>query len=462
MILPESGRVVIIDDKFGEVLPLIRILSRERVAVTYFSGKEKELPDEPFTDVRIVFLDIVLEGVDPLDDKTIISTLTNVVGRIVSKENGPFVLAVWTKEPKKVELIKNALRKAGYYFIVVDLEKNLFFSKDDNEWCIKKSEIKELETKLKEEPGEVDIFNFFREKEDGEWVFMEDQIGELEKDLGKKLREMDIFKVFIQWENVVHEATSETVNEVSKFSEYNENWNNEMKKIFYNLAKAWLGKLIEETGNDEKVRGAFYTFHRIFVDILEKRLKRMDIPDIEFKKEDLEDQIKGRINSYILIEKIHRDDIYPGNVYKTEKEIQDISDLIDDCFNNNEEIKEELTKVSIPVIVEVSPVCDLVQQKIRKYRYVSGLLCPKSFKVDGREVCVKNKLKRSALFLYITPIIQYNEDPFILILNFKYFSSADEDFFSKKEFLFRIRKELLSDIQIKLASHINRTGVLYL
>lgn len=465
MILPESGRVVIIDDKFGEVLPLIRILSRERVAVTYFSGKEKELPDEPFTDVRIVFLDIVLEGVDLLDDKTIISTLTNVVGRIVSKENGPFVLAVWAKksdsESNIVKRIKEALREKGFYTIDVDLEKTSFFK---------------------------------REKDDT-YTFREDKIRDLNKKLQEKLGEVDILKVFIQWENIVNEAASETVNEVSKFSKYDENWNNEMKKIFYHLAKAWLGKLIEETEDGENIRGSFYTFHLIFGDILEKKLQLKEITKIEFEKRDLEDRIGSKINTHILLDMSQRSDIYPGNVYKTETEIKQlIYDSIDrdalisdfarsirrnktDLLNKKgilkkiyrknfnsffKKVRERLKKVAIPVIVEVSPVCDHVQKKLKKYKYVDGFLCPAIAKIDNIQIRMNEKLNQHALFLYTTPIIRYKERQYILILDFRYFSSADKEFFSDKELLFRIRRELLSDIQIKLSSHINRTGVLYL
>jgi len=49
-----------------------------------------------------------------------------------------------------------------------------------------------------------------------------------------------------------------------------------------------------------------------------------------------------------------------------------------------------------------------------------------------------------------------------MILDFRYFTSVKADELKGKNVLFRIRKELLSDIQIKLSSHINRTGVLYL
>ena len=145
--------MVIIDDKFEEALPLFRILSKDRVAVTFFSGRIEELPPEPFRDVRMVFLDIVLEGLEGADDKTRISTLVNVINKVVSKENGPFILVIWTKHPEFIQNIQKALKEAGFYFLIVDLEKYKFFESKDEGWLFSEDRIEELhreiENKLK-------------------------------------------------------------------------------------------------------------------------------------------------------------------------------------------------------------------------------------------------------------------------------------------------------------------------
>jgi hypothetical protein len=91
MSLPEYGRVVIIDDNIKEVEALIKVLSKHRTSITYFTGANNELPDTPFPDVRIVFLDVVLEGLTGKDTKTIVSTLIGILGKIVDKnKDAPF------------------------------------------------------------------------------------------------------------------------------------------------------------------------------------------------------------------------------------------------------------------------------------------------------------------------------------------------------------------------------------
>ncbi len=468
MNLPVSGRVVIVDDKFQEALPLIRILSQRRVGVTFFSGRVEDLPPEPFRDVRIIFLDIVLEGLEGASDKTKISTLMNVVKKIVSKENGPFVLAVWTKHPDLIGQLQNALKKEGFYFVIVNIEKNDFFEENDDIWV-------------------------FREKDENG----NDNISKLLGKIAEEVGSIDIFKIFINWENIAHDAAAMTVNEISKFSEFDEHWNGEMKKIFFSLAKAHAGKLVENMANREKIISAFHTFNQMFSDIFEKDLQLMEIEGISLEKSDINDGIKGKINSRILLDFRETKKVYPGSVYKTTRGelntlIYDAIDqylLIPDFARSKgmdkqnvltkkgkikkkfkqefdsffREIRKRLKKTSIPVVIEVSPVCDHAQRKIKKNRYIEGFLCPAIIKVEGTQIKLKDKLKRNALFLYVTPVIKYKNRQYILVLDFRYFGSFSIDnFSSNKEVLFRIRKELLSDIQIKLSSHINRTGVLYL
>jgi len=463
MNLPMSGRVVIVDDEFREALPLIRTLSQRRVAVTFFRGRLEDLPSEPFKDVRIVFLDIVLEGLEGADDKTKISTLMNVVKKIISKENGPFVLAIWTKHLELKDKLQNALKEEEFYTLTVNLEKDTFFEKKEGS---------------------------------DEWTFKEDKKDKLQRIIEEKIRAIDIFKVFINWENLIHDASSMTVNEISKFSEFDDHWNDKMKRIFFSFAKAQAGRLIENMEDREKITSALYTFNQIFSDIFEKNLQLLKIEDVSLVNEDINSGTKGEINSRIILDIRETEEVYPGNVYKTEKDpkhliydsidqyslIPDFARLKDmdklniltkknrikkgfkqefDSFFNK--IRKRLKEISIPVVVEVSPVCDHTQKKIKKNRYIEGFLCPAIIKVEGTQIKLKDKLKRNALFLYITPVIKYKKRQYILVLDFRYFGSSNKnDFLENKDLLFRIRKELLSDIQIKLSSHINRTGVLYL
>ena len=461
MNMPKSGRVVIIDNKFEEALPLIRILSKYRVAVTFFSGRIEDLPPEPFSDVRIVFLDIVLEGLEGADDKTRTSTLVNVISKVVSKENGPFILVIWTKHPEFIQNIQKALKEEGFYFLIVDLEKHKFF-----------------------------------ESKDGEWLFSEDKIEELNREVENKLKKIDIFGVFVDWENLIHDAASLTVNEISKLAEYDDQWNQEIKKIFFNLAKAWVGKKIDDIDDNEKIRSALFTFNQIFGDVFERELQLIDIENISLDEGNIDNNTRGKINSRIILDRSGTNDVYPGNVYKLEdlpllegkidkkKIVNDIINwkMLKQVYNEkyrdsgitknrfHQGIKEALCQKAELVYLEITPICDFVQSKMILNRFVLGTIFPVklSFDIDDRKIELEVIHKREPLikqqtnFLYISPIFEYKNDFCFIAFDFRYFTSINPEQLKDKKPIFRFRKELLSDIQIKLSSHISRTGVLYL
>jgi len=269
---------------------------------------------------------------------------------------------------------------------------------------------------------------------------------------------VDIFKVFINWENLIHEAASKTVNEVSRFTEYDDNWNDEMKKIFYNLAKAWAGRMIENRENAGKIRSALYSFHQLFSDVFERELQRFEIEDAPLREVDIEDDmVRGKINFRILMDNNIGEKIYPGNVYK--EEISDAEFIKGILNENREEVLNIIVENSIPIIAEVTPVCDFVQRKVKLNRLIKGVLIPDS--VDNH-TDIWRRIKKSALFTYVSPVIHYDGKNYKMVLDFRYFTSFESDILRGMEVLFRIRKELLWDIQIKLSHHINRTGVFYL
>ena len=53
--LPNGGKVVIVDDCFQEILPLINILNKNAIPVIYYSGRANELPIKPLQGIRFIF-----------------------------------------------------------------------------------------------------------------------------------------------------------------------------------------------------------------------------------------------------------------------------------------------------------------------------------------------------------------------------------------------------------------------
>lgn len=419
--LPQSGRVVVIDDKPDESLPLVKVLSKDKISVTYFTGRREELPVQPFSDVRLVFLDIVLEGAEGTDDKTKLSIATGVIGQIIDKDNGPFILVAWTKHRELIKEMEGRLKEENYQPIVTDLQKYEF--KDDKT---------------------------------GKYNYNLQKIGEK---LKERLENLSIFEIFILWENIVQNSASSIVNEFSKLVEFNKDWNGKLKNIFYKLAEASAGRTLDINSSQEVLKNALFTFDGIFADTLEKNIHEEHYNEIDLSSREsgVEEGIKGKINSKLIIDGSGLGGFYPGNVYKIDE-----NNYINEALNTSNigEINE-IKNMSIPIIVEVSPLCDFVQDKIKLSRIVKGFLCPIEVQIDGTAIKTYKKLKSNAYFLYISPVIEYNEKPYRLVIDFRYFSakSIDEN---GNRLIFRLRKDILSDIQTKLSSHINRPGVLFI
>ncbi len=126
---------------------------------------------------------------------------------------------------------------------------------------------------------------------------------------------------------------------------------------------------------------------------------------------------------------------------------------------NREDHLNSIIQNSIPVFVDVTPVCDFVQKKVRMSRMIKGVLIPGSINSDEN---IWRRIKKNAVFIYVSPVIHYKEENYKMVLDFRYFTSHASDELVSGKILFRIRKEILSDIQVKLSSHVNRVGVLFI
>lgn len=210
----------------------------------------------------------------------------------------------------------------------------------------------------------------------------------------------------------------------------------------------------------------------------------------------IENLAKGKINSRILLDMNTNKTAYPGNIYRLEdlpslesiiekeKVIKDAInwDTLKHIYNKNykdsglsrskfnQELVKTITSRAEFVCMEITPICDFIQSKMALNRLVLGTIYPVrlSFAIDDREIKLEIMDRREPLikqrteFLYITPFFEYRYEFYFIVFDFHYFTSITSELIKDKSPVFRLRKELLSDIQVKLSSHINRTGVLSL
>lgn len=144
------------------------------------------------------------------------------------------------------------------------------------------------------------------------------------------------------------------------------------------------------------------------------------------------------------------------NIIKTKK--PDLEETVLRRESNAEfkSIKNEIKKTWQKVGIIVTLVCDFAQKNNHIYnRIVKGLLIEKKFKD-----CIDNNSE--ALFILPFPILINNLE-YLLVLDFRFFSTEQlPSSINLNQIKYRARQELLSEIQSKLARHINRQGLLFL
>ena len=124
------------------------------------------------------------------------------------------------------------------------------------------------------------------------------------------------------------------------------------------------------------------------------------------------------------------------------------------------EIKELREKIKLDlksIEVNVTPICDYVQAKRLYYRLIPGLLINSKY---------SKYINKTSEAIYVSPNFKLSNtetESFFLLLDFRIFTSVSKDKIDElMQPKFRIRQLLLSEIQSKLARHINRQGILFL
>lgn len=451
MSLPLNGRIAIIDNELEQAIPLMKVFAKNQLPYVFYKGDDIDfLPDENsrFNDIRLLFLDINLLNSKTASDKEVKASLYSVIRRVISENNFPYSLIYWSRQEKEYagvveELFDNELKDRKPINLIPFVKSDFFPNFSDEEADINIDLIKEIE---------------------------------------KVINNQHSYSYLLEWENMVHVAADKTLQEV--FSSYHqfEDWPNNANYILEKLGNAYLGKHYNDSPTADKIKASFISFNSVFKDTLEHNVYNTQLSnpqDLVYDSKKVKSKVHS-INEKLNISKDVKNVSESGNVIVFEeaddffgkllnrlisifqlknylrfknKEIEEI-ELKKLTSKEHKKIKEEIKKDWIKLAVVVTPVCDFVQKENKIYdRIVKGLLIPSEY---------KNFIDEKSEAVYVLPItLNYKDKEYILILDFRYFSTTDLSL-EKATPIFRLRQELLAEIQSKLARHINRQGILFL
>lgn len=479
----EGLRAVVIDDKYEEVKELFSALDKKGISYNYYSDTSN-FPLKKLTGVRLVFLDFDLFNDPMLEIKNIVSNIINLMKNIISKENGPYVLVIWAKDDDGAPIL--------------DYDDVLL--------------------KLKENMPKANMPLPFLILEDFDKSDIKDDARSILKTIEKKFDLKKIINILIQWEKFGHEALNETLKHFigenegcNNLGEFMEQVDKKIKKDFYNLSVADLGKKNVSEKDLGSIKSSLKLLNLFFKENSDKRIDSFDkyelsvAKEICSNKEDYSEKEKSKMNAFFSLDKLKEKGIKPGSFYaikiseKDDFKDNDFLDLkimdnkgnnhniilnhfdlenikekiFDKIFNETsyrkdlgEDIKEEnvelpkeqLTEIvnrfkqhqckkCIPIICEITPSCDYSQKKWKSSKFVMGFLSPSEIPILANSRYLSNPL-----------LIEFDGKMYNIILNANYTLHINFKYLEEINVLFRARKDFLSTIQHWFASHSSRPG----
>lgn len=444
--IKRTAEVLVIDDRKDEVEPLLKVLNKNGVGLCYYKGTDySELPETPIEGIRILFLDFAL-GTDGQSERNKISVLMGVVKKVVSHNNGPYVIFAWTKHDKPEDDLLSAFKK--------EIMRDTDF------------------------PKPVVIINLEKNR-------CMNNLSEIAKNLKKVFSDKNILEVLFQWENNARGALRDVIKiltDISKpavepsqsFDDYSNKWNSELEKHFCKIAEMTLGK--KNVKKDPKVLiAAQLALTQPFHDCVEKRiwtnsgrLKNLTSKIVGHLSSRHNPEERAILNTSFLLN-CHDlgKDLQPGNVYLLSKVYTNMKCSKKKCHLNKVHLsknaitgeffsgkidefpnKAALLKGIIPVVIEITPECDYVQNKWKCAKMILGVLWPPEYERNIKD----------SLFVFKPLLISFRDKTYYLSFNAHHILTLPFSVFKDLSPVFSARKELIADIQHWFSSHISRPG----
>ena len=454
--IPLNGRIAIVDDQIEQALPLMRVFAKNNVPFVYYKGTDPEyLPEQPENDIRILLLDLNLLGGRDNQPKDIRSSLFFVINHIISPNNYPYVLVLWSRQEKEYkemleELFSDALKDCAPIIILEWIKSDFFPNFSDEE--VKKDEEYRIIDELKNVIAGLPAYSYL-----------------------------------MQWENCIHNAADETIQDIFHDFHSQDNWNNSANCILDMFAKSYLEQHYRDAPIEDRAKASLFFLNNVYYDTLESTITNIRIENaVELLYEanaDLTSDIKSKVNNYLLISKSQTQINQPGCVFTSSDSnvecVKCFRAIINDCLNTEEiralvakrfhdtgiqeakdyckqlmkERRDAISSTAIPCGVVVTPACDYAQNKAKYDRIIMGII------IDS---CYKEFIDTKSEAIYVSPSFNESSHERILVLNCRYFFTQDLRKTNGIGVLYRIRSSLFSEIQSKLARHINRQGVMNL
>ena len=468
--LPNGGKVVIVDDCFQEILPLINILNRNVIPVTYYTGKAGELPERSLQGVRLFFLDLRFSP--NVDSKTIVSNACHILKAILGENNGPYLLIIWssTGDEYKEEL-ENELRDKLYRpeFILCLSKGDYFETKSSNVYSLS-DDIKKILT-----DNAVDNVDYIMEKiterviadgDEKEKIFVPQSMEKLQQELYNGLKKAGLLSFFVLWENTIRDSAHKVVNEI--FSQIPDAIpvDKKLPAMAYYLAKNRLDKQFEEVEDKDKLYAALMELNELYVyfyseDVIKISVERFLPINIQ-KNTDLVPS-QAKFNSWKMISPKYKNDA-PGNIYIDVEKTFEFFGLVNGYGDKEKywEISSALKSDEkiIYVLMNINGECETAQNKYPVIRVIPGILIACESYKGYKEKNFLKEINRAQDYIFkeFEPI-EYKGSEYYLLFNINQITFCSKENLKNMEICFRLHRKYYLKIRQSLSVDFSKQGI---
>lgn len=458
--LPNNGSIVILDDKYREAEPLIKLLSKNNKSFRYYDGKPENLPSDTIEKeaTRLVFLDYNLtEGTTGSASQA--STITANLNRIISEENGPYFILLWSKNKDDAQEFNDDMESAYRrhpYLRPLKIE------------CLNKRE-------------------YFETTANG-YEFNNDKLEEFQKELEEMVNSIELLEFYSSWENKILLTSQKLIKKTSDVGQ-----GMSAKQLVHLLSNINLEQFSRNVRDEQLIVAAYQSLNTVFSSYLNHKIEDIKLNREHFSRISEVDDYEvnsSRVNSWFNINTIENPSRI-GQVFSIAS-----SSFLDDNIIKNNQLRGQFIEIANQnkmeneyfktVELEISPECDVAQNKRNFYRVIPGMVISESL-MKSVFTELTNKLeqgKKKAMIysiksngeldfnnlpqsIFWSPKFEFkaNGECFdvFLILDLSQFKTIPiqeetKDYFEDKEMLFSVNSDLLQSIKNSLANNIQKKG----
>lgn len=314
---------------------------------------------------------------------------------------------------------------------------------------------------------------------------------DISKDILEQLVQVEYLNIFLEWESDARDTISKVLTSLLE----NISIKKDVEDVVSSAIKTTLGQRIASNSKD-KLNAFYHTLNSILADSIENNT----IPECKHNTflnsldlDNIDSNMKSIINSKTLFEdpngsrELKNGNIYCfndyrnifygdvikdtfgsdiKNIFKEEFYLykKDVAKILYGAIPTNENDKkayekkcfDDHSKYIHPILFEFTPSCDIAQVKYKKSRLIFGYLVDSKY--DFLEKKSESLYKTKFHFKYKNEKKGLDSN-FLLVFSIKYIFAVSPNKVREIVPLIRARKELTSDLQQSIASHISRIGI---